>query len=66
MTKLKKTIIFVYSILVVVMGWATFYEKANGTLSAHSHIYGSQWFALLWALLTATGIVYIVCVRMRR
>ena len=48
------------------MGWATFYEKANGTLSAHSHIYGSQWFALLWALLTATGIVYIVCVRMRR
>ena len=66
MAKLKKIIVFVYSILVLVMGWATFYEKANGTANAHSAIYGSQWFALLWALLAAMGIVYILRMRMRR
>ena len=66
MAKLKKIIIFVYILLVVVMGYATFYEKSHCIADAHDVIYGSQWFAVLWALLASTSIIYIVRVRMRR
>ena len=48
------------------MGYATFYERFRGTADAHSAIYGSQWFTLLWAILAAMGTAYIVRIRMRR
>ncbi len=66
MSKNKHIIIFVYSLLVVVMGYATFYERLRGTADAHSAIYGSQWFTFLWAILAAMGTAYIVRIRMRR
>ena len=66
MSKHKHIIIFVYSLLVVVMGYATFYERLRGTADAHSAIYGSQWFTFLWAILAAMGTAYIVRIRMRR
>ena len=66
MSKHKHIIIFVYSLLVVVMGYATFYERLRGTADAHSAIYGSQWFTFLWAIFAAMGTAYIVRIRMRR
>ena len=47
------------------MGAATFVEKYRGTDFAHAAVYGSWWFAALWALLAAAGVAYIVKRRMR-
>ena len=42
------------------MGLATFIEKWHGTAFVASHIYGAWWFVVLWALLTAVGVVYFI------
>ncbi len=63
---LKKILIFVYSALILVMGAATIVEKYQGTAFVQSHIYGSWWFASLWAILTAVGLVWIIKYRMRK
>ncbi len=48
------------------MAAATIVEKFEGTPFVSSNFYGSWWFTLLWALLTATGIFYFVKRRVRR
>lgn len=48
------------------MAAATIFGEIYGLDSAISHIYGSWWFSLLWALLTATGIAFIIKSRMKR
>lgn len=48
------------------MGLATFIEKWHGTAFVASHIYGAWWFTVLWALLTAVGIVYFIRRNVRR
>ncbi len=58
---LKKTVIFLYIVVVVVMATATFVEHANGY-----RLYGEWWFSLLWALLTAVAVVYFLQQRVRR
>ncbi|MBQ9636909.1 MAG: cytochrome c biogenesis protein CcsA [Prevotella sp.] len=63
---MKKIIIVLYILIVVVLGWATFAEHAHGRDYALQHFYGAWWFCLLWALLVAFGIVWIVKRRMRR
>lgn len=63
---LKKTIITVYVAIIIVMATATFLEKSHGTPYTMSHIYGAWWFAALWAVLTATGIAWMIKQRMRR
>lgn len=56
-----KTLSFTSFIVVVaVMVTATIVEKIDGTEYVHRAIYGSWWFALLWALLAVTGFVYIL------
>ena len=42
------------------MAVATIVEKFYGTDFAHSYFYGSWWFSLLWAVLTATAIWYFI------
>lgn len=63
---LKRTITILYIVAAVVMAAATFVEKYNGTEYTSVHIYGSWWFAAIWALLAATAIAYIIKRRMRR
>ncbi len=63
---LKRLLIFVYSVLVVTMAIATIVEKYQGTAFTQSHIYASWWFTVLWAVLTALGIAWIVRRRMRK
>lgn len=58
---LKKTLLFLYCVVVVVMAAATFVEHANGY-----RLYGEWWFSLLWALLTAVAIVWFLQRRVRR
>lgn len=48
------------------MGTATIIEKYHGTEYASTHIYGSTWFSLVWALLAAFAVFYFVKMRVRR
>ena len=57
---IKKTIFFLYPLVVLCMATATIIEKYRGTDYVSSHIYGAWWFSLLWALLTAAGIAYFI------
>lgn len=63
---MKKIIIALYALIVVVLGGATFVEHIQGRDFALQHIYGAWWFLLLWALLTAFGVAWIVRQQMRR
>ena len=63
---MKKIIIALYALIVVVLGGATFVEHIQGRDFALQHIYGAWWFSLLWALLTAFGVAWIVRQHMRR
>lgn len=49
-----------YTIAVVCMGAATVIEKYQGSEFVSAHIYGTWWFALVWALLAATATVYFL------
>ena len=63
---MKKIIIALYALIVIVLGGATFVEHNHGRDFALQHIYGAWWFSLLWALLAAFGVIWIVKRRMRR
>ncbi|MBQ2533966.1 MAG: cytochrome c biogenesis protein ResB, partial [Prevotella sp.] len=57
---LKKTIITLYTLIVVCIGLATIIEKFEGTPYVSQHIYGAWWFVLLWAVLSVTGMYYML------
>ena len=63
---MKKSLIITYILLVVVMAMATIVEHSKGTAFVGTHIYGAWWFTMLWGLLTALGIAWIIRRRMRR
>ena len=63
---IKKALIFLYICIIIVMATATFVEKYTDTTYTASYIYGAWWFILLWTMLTATGITYILKSKMRR
>ena len=59
---LKNTIIILYAIVIVVMAMASFFPQQT----ADSLFYGTWWFSVLWAMLTAAGIAWLVKQRMKR
>ena len=63
---IKKIIFVLYVLVLVSMGGATFIEQSHGTDYAHQTIYGSWWFIVLWAVLAALGIFYIVKRKVRK
>lgn len=60
MVFIKKALLTLYVLLIVVMAAATVVEHCSNTPFVSEHIYGAGWFTLLWALLAAGGITYIV------
>lgn len=58
---IKKITFSLYIVVVAVMAAATFCEKLDA-----GDLYHTWWFTLLWALLTAAGIVYIAQSRLHR
>ena len=56
----KITIITLYTLLVVCIGFATVIEKYQGTAFVSDNIYGAWWFSALWAVLTVAALAYIV------
>ena len=57
---IKKTISVIYILVLVIMAAATIIEKNQGTDYVHDHYYGAWWFVLLWAVLAALGVFYIL------
>lgn len=57
---LKKTLFALYVLVIVCMAAATVVEKYSGTDFVRSNVYGAWWFSLLWAVLTASGVVYFL------
>ena len=64
--KLKKILFCIYVLLILVMAMATVIEKYKGTPFVVSSIYGSWWFSVLWAMLVAVGLVYIIQSKLRK
>lgn len=62
----KKTIYTSYILIIVAMAAATVIEKHEGTGFVMERIYGAWWFTLLWAVLAAAGIAWIVRRRVRQ
>ena len=58
---MKKVLCTLYIAVIVTMAVATFAEKATGRW-----LYGEWWFTVLWALLTAAGIAWLLKHRVRR
>ncbi len=65
-TKLTKlSILTLYTLLIVCMGFATILEKTTGSQSAES-IYHSWWFIGLWTALIVVSLIFIVHKKMHK
>lgn len=63
---LKKIIISVYIIIIVVLATATIVEKYHGSPYVATYIYGAWWMCVLWSILAALSIFYILSRHVRR
>ena len=57
---MKIFFLFLYALVIVIMGAATIIEKYNGTDFVSQHIYTSWWFIALWAVLGVLSGVALV------
>ena len=57
---IKKIIYILYVLVLISMAVATIVEKSQGTDYVHAHYYGAWWFILMWAMMTALGVFYII------
>lgn len=63
---LSRSLLALYVSIITIMAAATITEKYMGSDYVADAIYGSWWFAAMWALLAAAGVAYIVKRRIRR
>ncbi len=56
----KKIIFTLYILVLISMAVATIVEKSQGTDYVHAHYYGAWWFILMWAVMAALGVFYII------
>ena len=63
---MKRALALTYTLVVATMAAATWIEHLRGTVFVAQHIYGAWWFTLLWAVLAALGVAWIVRQRVCR
>ena len=63
---IKKIILILYVLVLISMTVATIVEKSQGTDYVHVHYYGAWWFILMWAVMAALGIYYIIQRKVKR
>lgn len=63
---IKKIILILYVLVLISMAVATIVEKSQGTDYVHVHYYGAWWFILIWAVMAALGIYYIIQRKVKR
>ena len=56
----KKIIFTLYILVLISMAVASIVEKSQGTDYVHAHYYGAWWFILMWAVMAALGVFYII------
>lgn len=62
----KKIIFTLYILVLISMAVATIVEKSQGTDYVHAHYYGAWWFILMWAVMVALGVFYIIKRKVKR
>ena len=62
----KKIIFTLYILVLISMAVATIVEKSQGTDYVHAHYYGAWWFILMWAVMAALGVFYIIKRKVKR
>ena len=62
----SRSLLALYVSIIIIMAAATITEKYMGGDFVADTIYGSWWFAALWALLAVAGVAYILKRRVRR
>ena len=62
----KKIIFILYVLVLISMAVATIVEKSQGTDYVHAHYYGAWWFILIWAVMAALGVFYIIKRKVKR
>ena len=63
---IKKIIFTLYILVLISMAVATIVEKSQGTDYVHAHYYGAWWFILMWAVMAAIGVFYIIKRKVKR
>ena len=63
---MRKIVSILYIAIIIVLASATFIEHSQGREYVLTNVYGAWWFSLLWALLVAFGIAWIVKRRVKR
>lgn len=56
----KYTILILYTVMVALLGYATFVGQLEGASCVSNTIYGTTWFFVLWGILVVAASVYIV------
>lgn len=62
----KKIIFTLYILILISMAVASIVEKSQGTDYVHAHYYGAWWFILMWAVMAALGVFYIIKRKVKR
>lgn len=62
----KKIIFTLYILVLISMAVASIVEKSQGTDYVHAHYYGAWWFILMWAVMAALGVFYIIKRKVKR
>ena len=63
---IKKIISILYVLVLISMAVATIVEKSQGTDYVHAHYYGAWWFILMWTVMAALGVFYIIKRKVKR
>lgn len=62
----KKIIFTLYILVLISMAVASIVEKSQGTDYVHAHYYGAWWFILMWAVMAALDVFYIIKRKVKR
>lgn len=62
----KKIIFTLYILVLISMAVASIVEKSQSTDYVHAHYYGAWWFILMWAVMAALGVFYIIKRKVKR
>ena len=64
MKTIKIIIAVIYTVVILVMGYATFLEQAEGSAQAAQQVYSTYWFFALWTALALSSVILLWRIKM--